>query len=271
MVEQLTTEDLEMAKATEDKCAASKEQDKLQDATEKAKKTKEGSDIEMQGTSAIPESIVDGLTKSIEALASAIAGYQNPASQSYDASAAISEVQGLLPTVIASLASLPVPSIPGLSNISALLGTLASINPTQGPIDGKDRPEVPDELLATLKSLLVALQSLCTALPLTLLNVAFQMFEMCIVCFLQIQAVSGVPTIIPYPLNIAPLCTAMIPDIQKFAMNMPEKMNMAVSGKLRQMYKQIQDTQIPSAPEDIQKPERLPKCPVHQKEINNGK
>lgn len=127
----------------------------------------------MQKLAAIPEDIIDGLVKTIEKLMKIINGYENPAMPDFDPSVTITEIENLLNPVISALTSLPVPSIPGLSDISGLLSALSAMKPTEKPKNDFKRPEIPEAMLETLKSLLIAIQSLCIALPLTLINVIF--------------------------------------------------------------------------------------------------
>lgn len=83
--------------------------------------------------------------------------------------------------------------------------------------------------------------------------------------FKQIAGILGVPSI-PFPLSLVPNCISIMPDIMKFVLNVPGQLTNAVYGTLKRAYGKIIDLQIPSAPDDINKPDGLPVCPKHSGE-----
>lgn len=103
-----------------------------------------------------------------------INNYENPNSKKFNSKSVIAELEAMLKPVLKALTSLPVPSIPGLAQIADLLASLKSFVSSDDS-GGEEAPqaEIPPELTAKLKDLLAAIQSLCTTLPLVLVNLIF--------------------------------------------------------------------------------------------------
>lgn len=267
-VEQITKEQAAKTTEIQQECEQSKVQQAQQAAVEQAKKAKEELDKLSQSLAKIPEKAIKSLNDAIQQLMKIINGYESPNDPEFDPAKILASIESLLNPVISSLSSLPVPSIPGLSQISGLLAALKSMLSTlssdSGSGDGssmkKPKAEFPPELKATILDLLSAIQSLCTTLPLVLINVIFQMLNIIIKLFSDIAGVIGVPSI-PFPLSLVPNCISMMPDIMSFALQVPGQLMNVTSGILKQAYGKISSMQFPKPPDDIAKPDELRPCP----------
>ena len=124
--------------------------------------------------------------------------------------------------------------------------------------------EIPPQLMAMLNNLLNSLLSLCSTLPLVLINLVFQMLNVIIGLFKQIAGILGVPSI-PFPLNLVPNCIAMMPDLMNFTLQLPGKMFDAAYGTLKSTYGKIMSLQIPEIPDGIKMPDSLASCPQREK------
>jgi hypothetical protein len=71
--------------------------------------------------------LLDTLEKAKDKLCQIINGYQNPELPEFDPMSILAEIEAMLKPVVNGLMALPVPSIPGLSDISDLLSKLMSM------------------------------------------------------------------------------------------------------------------------------------------------
>lgn len=252
---------------TENICQQSLQQKLSQEAAESAKKAKEELDKAMQKIAELPYDMIGQLYDVIEKLMKILNGYENPSNPEFNASKIIAKLESMLNPVISALQKLPVPSIPGLSDIVKLLAklsALASSNDDSSPPDPKKLlPQIPPEVINILEDLLLSIQSLCATLPLVLINVIFQMLNVIIGMFTDIAGIIGVPSI-PYPLSLVPDCISMVPDILDFMMNAPIKISLTTRNIIRKKIKQMMDMQIPKFPDNVEIPESLPCCPDHE-------
>lgn len=110
----------------------------------------------------------------MQTLTKTISGMDDASAPDFDADKVIAELQTLLNPVVSFITSLPVPPVPGLGDIGKLLSTLSSVNGEAGE-GGIKMPNIEPSptLIKTLKDLLAALQSLCVALPMVLINLLF--------------------------------------------------------------------------------------------------
>lgn len=110
----------------------------------------------------------------MQTLTKTISGVDDASAPDFDADAVIAELQALLNPVVSFITSLPVPPVPGLGDIGKLLSTLSSAKGEAGE-GGIKMPNIEPSpaLIKTLKDLLAALQSLCVALPMVLINLLF--------------------------------------------------------------------------------------------------
>lgn len=268
-IEQISSEQAKKTIEIKAECAQSVAQKMEQKATEQIKKAKEELDKLSQSLAKIPEKAIKNLNEAIYKLMKIINGYEQPDDPEFDPAKIIAKIKSLLKPVVSALSSLPVPKIPGLSNISKLLDALTymisstSDNDTKSSIK-KPKAEYPPNLKATLLDLLSAIQSLCTTLPLVLINLIFQMLDVIVGLFNDIAGVIGVPSI-PYPLNLIPNCISMMPDIMNFALQVPGKLMNTIDGTLKQAYGKITSMQFPETPDDVQKPELLSPCPCEER------
>lgn len=267
-IEQISSEQAKKTVEIKAECAQSVAQQMEQKATEQLKKAKEELDKLSQSLAKIPEKAIKNLNEAIQKLMKIINGYEPPDDPEFDPAKIIAKLESLLKPVVSALSSLPVPKIPGLSDISKLLDALTSmISSTSDDTKSstkKPKAEYPPNLKATLLDLLSAIQSLCTTLPLVLINLIFQMLDIIVGLFNDIAGVIGVPSI-PYPLNLIPNCISMMPDIMKFALQVPGKLMNTVDGTLKQAYGKITSMQFPEVPDDVQKPELLSPCPCEER------
>lgn len=261
-----SAEQLQKAADTEKACAAAAAQKAEQAAIEQAKKAKELLDQANQKLAELPEKIIKGLNDTIDFLMSIIDGYVNPLDPKFKPETILAQIQAMLDPVVTAISALPVPPVPGLAQITMLLTQLKSLIATVTPGPGETSlpsAEIPPEIKATLINLLIALQSLCSTLPLVFINLIFQMLNTIIGMFAQIAGIIGVPPI-PFPLNLAPMCVTLMPNMTKFMMNAPGQILNLTNAILRKAYGKIMTLQVPTPPADIKIPEGLPACKDHE-------
>lgn len=220
----------------------------------------------------IPEEIIEGLDKTIKTLMSIIGGYEDPGLPDFDPDKIIADIKSCLDPVIQGLSSLPVPSIPGLNDITSLLDKLSQISASKSTMSEDDikkmipdKPEFPSKLMTTLNDLLTAVQSLCTTLPMVMVNLIFSMVDVIVSNFKMIQSAIGVPPI-PPPLDKVPDCIALGPKILKLITNLPTQLTPTVQGVVRKKYQEIAAMKLPpkpTPPAETPIPESYPTCPEH--------
>lgn len=235
-------------------CAAQKAEQAAEDALKKAK---EALDNANQKLGQLPVTIIDDVNKAIEQLLKIINGYQNPESPDFDPATIIAKITALLDPVVKPLEALPVPKIPGLGDIAALLAKLTSALPpassmSQGEINAKipKRPAMPTKILDLIGDLISALQSLAATLPMVLINMIFDCLNIIIGLFGQISGVIGVPSI-PPPLSLVPQAISLLPDINKLVINLPGQMAIATKGVIQKKLQEAAALQLPDLPTSI--------------------
>ena len=97
-----------------------------QTIAETAKKVQEQVDMASQKLAQMPMDIMKSIQEASESLMNAINGYQNPFDSSFDPYPSVTYTEKLLDQLVSQLQSLPLPEIPGLSDITKLLQLLAS-------------------------------------------------------------------------------------------------------------------------------------------------
>lgn len=335
-VEQTTAAQQAASAMALSKCKESKQQNLAQDSAEAMKKAKEEIDQATQKLASIPKDIMKNIQDAMSQLMSIINGYEDPYNPNYDPYPSVTYTEKLLDSIVSQLKSLPVPDVPGLSQIVNLLAVLSSTKKSTMPkldmsklspstlsalssqqnlsnqsqissnLSGnmlsnnissqisvinissqissqlssqlssqmssqmssqisaqgqnQNNPAVPPELLECLQDLLVALQSLCTMLPMVLIKLVFDMLEVIIKLFKQIAGVIGVPSI-PFPLSLVPQCIPLVTDIMEFICDTPGKTSRVIKAVLSKKSKEMMEAQIPSAPDGIKQPEVLAPCP----------
>ena len=272
-IEKLTTQQKSVGDAVEDTCTQSLAQQAEQIAQEQMQKAKELLDQGQQMLAQLPEKAITKLDEAIKFLMSIINGYIDVDSPEFDPMAIIKKIEEMLNPLIDTLCALPVPTVPGLKEITDLLDALKAMITSMSEGNGEaEMPsveipsvEIPPTLMATLKRLVNSLMSLCTTLPFVFINLIFQMFAAVIKMFKRIAEELGFPEI-PYPLSLVPECIEMIPDMMNFVKDCPTKIYDTAYGTLKKMYGKITSLQVPSLPDDIKRPESLPACPLHSEQ-----
>lgn len=271
-IEQITPEQKEAAENALANCKLSMEQDQEQIAQQAAKQAKEQADEAMQALAQIPNEIIQNIQDAITLLTNIVSGYNFPGSPSFDADAIIDSIIALVDPVIAGLDALPIPSIPGLSNIVELLAKLSSIKldpADKEEVDSnfKDKlPSIPPEFYAIVNALLAALQTIAYTLPLSLISLIFNMLNTIIGLFQQIAGVIGVPGI-PPPLSLVPDCITLMPKILDLIPKFGIQIGTVVENKVRSLLALMTVKQFPEPPEDITQPELNQSCPNRPEEI----
>ena len=296
-IENPTPSQLAIAAENTKTCEESLAQKTQQEAEEIQKKTKEMLDKAQQQLAALPEIIIGNINDAIKLLLSIINGYKDIDAPDYNPSVTIDQIKALLDPVIAELSSLPVPSIPGLSQISDLLQALKVANAaadktaqqsqvatnSTNALSGDEKQQmktaakaavktdIPPEVMQLLQNLLDSLLALYATIPLVLINVIFQMLNAIIGMFKQIAGIIGVPSI-PFPLNLVPNCISMIPDIMEFITRTPGKIMDVSYGTMRRIFTNISNMQVPQAPANATVPKQLPPCPMRDQNtpVNNS-
>lgn len=247
-------------------CMKSLAQQANQLAAEQMVKAKEAIDKATQALAQLPEKAIGSLNEAITMLLNIVNGHVNTTSSKFNAETIIAQLEALLNPVIKALSSLPIPAIPGLTLIKqilkalkALIASLSSSGTEQNLY--MSTAEIPPELMDLLRDLLSAIQSLCTTLPLVLINLVFQMLNCIISLFKQIAGILGVPSI-PYPLNLVPKCIEMMPDIMAFILQVPGKLFDAMYGTLKRAFGSITDLNFPEMPDKIELPKLYVPCPL---------
>lgn len=225
----------------------------------------------------IPEDAMLKL-KEVEAkLWQVIAGLQSPSDPNWDGKAIVAQIEALLNPIISGLSSLPVPSIPGLTDIKELLAKLSEllamtpescgISKAELAVLVPQKPELPTHLLDTLKSLVEAIQTLCMTLPIVMVNLAFDMLGAVYDMFDQIVGVIGVPPPI-FPFSVIKQVPKVGSDIKDFIVNAPGKVNNVVKGVIQeklQLISALKHPPLPADPPDMSVPKNLPACPERDK------
>ena len=203
----------------------------------------------------IPEQTIANIQKAIQKLTTAINGWEDTSSPSVDPDAIIDSVTALLDPVVQTLtsiiSSIGLPSIPGLTEISELLSSLSSMKPSEHQEAGK-LPELPQDLLQTLTDLLAALQSLCATLPMVCVNILFNTVDLILSTGIPVVGMNFYDIIgmVPYVQEI-PELVSVAPKIVDVVSNVPGKIGTAVTAKLKQQLKAINDLQVPKPPANI--------------------
>ena len=300
--EKLTDQQKQVSDMLEESCQASLVQQNKQKAQESLQKAKEQLDKQSQMLAQLPEQAVIKLDKAEKQLMSIIDGYVDIDSPEFNIDKIIKQIEQMIKPLINMLGSIPVPSIPGIQQISDLLTALKTLikitddkkdkenkeddqnenledQLKQGLEDGMDKiseievkvppVEIPPKLIETAKRLIISIISLCVMLPLVLINLIFQMIAAIIKMFKKISEKLGYPEI-PYPLNLVANCLEMMPEIIKFVKNAPTKLYDTVCGSLKKAYGKITSLQVPSIPDDVNVPKSLQTCSLHAKKAEDN-
>lgn len=300
--EKLTDQQKQVSDMLEESCQASLVQQNKQKAQESLQKAKEQLDKQSQMLAQLPEQAVIKLDKAEKQLMSIIDGYVDSDSPEFNLDKIIKQLEQMIKPLINMLGSIPVPSIPGIQQISDLLTALKTLikitddkkdkeneedsqnenledQLEQGLEDGMDKiseievkvppAEIPPKLTETTKRLIISIISLCVMLPLVLINLIFQMIAAIIKMFKKIAEKLGYPEI-PYPLNLVTNCLEMMPEIIKFVKNAPTKLYDTVYGSLKKAYGKITSLQVPSIPDDVNVPKSLQTCSLHAKQAEDN-
>ena len=300
--EKLTDQQKQVSDMLEESCQASLVQQNKQKAQESLQKAKEQLDKQSQMLAQLPEQAVIKLDKAEKQLMSIIDGYVDIDSPEFNIDKIIKQIEQMIKPLINMLGSIPVPSIPGIQQISDLLTALKTLikitddkkdkenkeddqnenledQLKQGLEDGMDKiseievkvppVEIPPKLIETAKRLIISIISLCVMLPLALINLIFQMIAAIIKMFKKISEKLGYPEI-PYPLNLVANCLEMMPEIIKFVKNAPTKLYDTVCGSLKKAYGKITSLQVPSIPDDVNVPKSLQTCSLHAKKAEDN-
>lgn len=248
-------------------CKNSLQQNVQQAAEDAAKLIADQTKKISQQLAQVPVEILDQLEQAKDMLCKIINGYENPGLPEFDPAKILAEIEAMLKPVITGLASLPVPTIPGLGDISTLLSKLMAMTSNNSGLSDSDlnalvpqRPQIPNKILDCISELINAIQTLMTALPLVLINVIFQMLDVIVGLFGQIAGVIGVPGI-PYPLSLVPNCIELVPNIFDLMLNASTKISCMTKGIVRKKLQEIQALQIPKPPADINAPSVSAACP----------
>ena len=249
--------------ATCAQCLADDAQAKL---VEEQKKLKEKADKLSQDLAKKADEAIANLKKSIDLLIKTISGNMTIDEKELSSEKIIDELKKLLDPVISFIKSLPVPEIPGLSDLTKLMTKLEAVKEDKT----MKKPGMPDfepspELMKTFWDLLAAIQSLCTTLPVVLINVIFQMMSVIVDMFKQIAGVLGIPSV-PYPLTLVPQCMQAIPTVTAFVLQAPMKIGDVAYAKLKQLTLEMMNMQFPDTPDEITAPSAGAVCPDHQEE-----
>ena len=300
--EKLTDQQKQVSDMLEESCQASLVQQNKQKVQESLQKAKEQLDKQSQMLAQLPEQAVIKLDKAEKQLMSIIDGYVDIDSPEFNIDKIIKQIEQMIKPLINMLGSIPVPSIPGIQQISDLLTALKTLikitddkkdkenkeddqnenledQLKQGLEDGMDKiseievkvppVEIPPKLIETAKRLIISIISLCVMLPLVLINLIFQMIAAIIKMFKKISEKLGYPEI-PYPLNLVANCLEMMPEIIKFVKNAPTKLYDTVCGSLKKAYGKITSLQVPSIPDDVNVPKSLQTCSLHAKKAEDN-
>lgn len=300
--EKLTDQQKQVSDMLEESCQASLVQQNKQKAQESLQKAKEQLDKQSQMLAQLPEQAVIKVDQAEKQLMSIIDGYVDSDSPEFNLDKIINQIEQMIKPLINMLGSIPVPSIPGISQISDLLTALKTLikitddkkdkeneeddqnenlkdQLEQGLEDGMDKiskievkvppAEIPPKLTETAKRFIISIISLCVMLPLVLINLIFQMIAAIIKMFKKIAEKLGYPEI-PYPLNLVTNCLEMMPEVIKFVKNAPTKLYDTVCGSLKQAYGKITSLQVPSIPDDVNVPKSLQTCSLHAKQTEDN-
>lgn len=228
----------------------------------------------------MPEDVTKKAQEAMQTLMKIINGWEDPSLPEFDPDALIDKLLGMLDPVVGNLTgiigSVGLPPIPGLAQISDLLGALKEMKPMkkpegwegEWPKPGK-KPEIPLELKRTLEDLYVAIQSVMTTLPMVCVNILFNAVDMILGAQIPIVGLSfySIIGMVPYIREIPQLVT-LSPKISKLVQNAGGTVKTAAEGKVKQMIKQAQDLSIPEIPESVPEPKALPPCPQPDVEAN---
>lgn len=266
-IEQITPEQQQNSNQSLKECQDGLSQQMQQAAEDAAKKLADDVKKISQQLAQVPVEILEQLEKAKDKLCKIINGYENPELPEFDPAKILIEIEKMLKPVIDGLKKLPVPSIPGLADISELLKKLMAMASNLSGLSKIElnklvpkRPQTPNKILDCISELINAIQTLMTALPLVLINVIFQMINVIISLFQQIAGVIGVPGI-PYPLSLVPDCIELVPKIFDLMLNASTKISCMTKGIVRKKLQEIQALQIPSPPDNIKSPSVKPPCP----------
>lgn len=254
---QMTDEQL-LTQLTIDLCKKSIDQNQSQLLTSQYKILKQQLDDALVQLGNIPSNLINDLYSLFTQLMKIANGYTDPSTYDFDPNAVIDTIISMLQPIIDALSALPVPSIPGLSQLVELLNKLKAMQDGNGSSQDK-LPDIPSEIMYIINDLLTTIQSICMALPMVLLNVVFQMLNAIIGMFGQIAGVIGVPGI-PFPLSLVPQCISLAPKITDLVINLPIKLQQIVTNIIKRKIAIISSS-IPSCPEDINLPGLFPPCP----------
>lgn len=265
-IQEATEQQEKTAKTNLSICGKSLIQDAEQKTIEKLIEAKKTLDNVNQQLAQFPEKAIGQLNTAIYKLLKIINGHVSNLSKEFDPKKIIDELEKLIKPIIKALSSLPVPEIPGLKQIIKLLALLKSLLESTSNADGQPitvdiSVDIPPALIDALTDLLSALQSLCATLPLVFINLVFKMFQCVINVLKRLASAIGISLTLPYPLNIVPQCSDLLPDIMDFMLQVPSKLNNVIQGILKKIFGKISSLQFPSMPDTVNMPSFLPSCP----------
>ena len=125
--EKLTDQQKQVSDMLEESCQASLVQQNKQKAQEQLQKAKEQLDKQSQMLAQLPEQAVIKLDKAEKQLMSIIDGYVDIDSPEFNLDKIIKQIEQMIKPLINMLGSIPVPSIPGIQQISDLLTALKTL------------------------------------------------------------------------------------------------------------------------------------------------
>jgi len=221
-------------------------------------KTKNVSDELGQQIAKLPPNLLMTIDAIKDWLLNILIGIESPQSEQFDPEKIIKELMELVDKIIGQVTSLPVPEIPGLSQLNQILQALKMM--TQ-PISGKSKtelkdlvpikPNIPTYLVDVIQDIETGIQTIVINLPFILINLIFQMLDVIISLFDKIASVIGVPEI-PYPLNLVPNVIQMLPDIGKFILQGQIQLKNTIKGIAKDKLRELQALQFPSIPQSPQ-------------------
>lgn len=233
---------------------------KISEQMQKALDIKDMSDKVNQAIAEIPLKVEDKMNQ-IKNILDMILGIalpplEDPEDMNFDVNAIIGKAMAVINPVLNGIAPIEslVGKVPILGDLAGIFSMISAMNSTNS--DAKDTfmerfgnmmPDIPDNVLDTVKNILDDIWNFCIQLPMIMIDVIFQMIEVIIGMFEQIAGMIGVPEI-PYPLSLIPTCISLTPKIKLLIKRLPKYVWAALKGTLKQKYAEIMSLSIPTPP-----------------------
>ena len=175
-------------------------------------------------------------------------------SHDYNVEPIIDAIMSLIPLLLVVLPAVTITPPPILYQLQTQLMKLQQLGAPK--IDSaelkkqipKGTPPLSPALMVALHGIGIDVQTLIATIPMLYVQLIFSMLKCIMDMFMQITAVIGVPSIIPFPCTLIPTAISGIPTVLQFMQNFPGKMTSAVEAVARKKLAEVILNGCPTSP-----------------------